>query len=261
MSEYPDIKRSVVVVRENPESGQFLCGYFTASQLIDKARLTEHMKRSLTYYMIPGVLVQLDALPLTSNGKINKKALPEPEFTAEKRNFAEPETELQKQLCAMFAKAIGAEKVGIDENFFEIGGTSLSASKVAMQAMTANLPIVYSDIFDNPTVEALERRILSQGGKGPEVKAAAVEVKLEGVAKALAHNAAGFVEEITYTDIGNVLLTGATGFLGVHVLKELLKDESSSVYCLVRRGKSGKRRPTAQKYAGLLLRRSHGRAV
>lgn len=238
MSEYPNIKRSVVAVRENPGAGQFLCGYFTASQLIDKARLTEHMKRSLTYYMIPSVLVQLDALPLTSNGKINKKALPEPEFTAEKRNFAEPETELQKKLCAMFAKAIGAEKVGINENFFEIGGTSLSASKVAMQAMTANLPIVYSDIFDNPTVEALERRILSQGGKGAEVKAAAAEVKLEGVAKALAHNTADDLEEVDYTDIGNVLLTGATGFLGVHVLKELLKDEGSSVYCLVRRGEA-----------------------
>ena len=238
INEYPHISRSIVLVKENPKSGQFLCGYFTASEKIDKDKLTEHMKRSLTYYMIPSVLIQLDTMPLTANGKINKKALPEPEFTAEKRKYVAPKNNLQEKLCKMFANALGAEKVGIDENFFEIGGTSLSASKIAMRALTENLPIAYGDIFDNPTVEMLEQHILKQQGKEVKAEKKENDVVLEGVDKALMYNTAKYVDEVEYTDIGNVLLTGATGFLGVHVLYEIIKHTNSSVYCLVRKGRA-----------------------
>lgn len=236
MNEYPQISRSVVLVKENPKSGQFLCGYFTASAQIDKGELTEHMKRSLTYYMIPSVLIQLDSLPLTPNGKINKKALPEPEFTVEEREYTAPKNDLQKRLCDMFANALGAERVGIDENFFEIGGTSLSASKIAMRALTENLPIAYGDIFDNPTVELLEQHILKQQGKSVQAEEKQEEVVLEGADKALQYNTPQYVDEVEYTDIGDVLLTGATGFLGVHILNEIIKHTKSRVYCLVRRG-------------------------
>lgn len=238
MNDYPQISRSVVVVKENPQSGQFLCGYFTATQQIDKNSLTEHMKRSLTYYMIPSVLIQLDALPLTPNGKINKKALPEPEFTAEEREYTAPKNELQKRLCDMFANAIGTDKVGIDENFFEIGGTSLSASKIAMRAMTENLPIAYGDIFDNPTVEMLEQHILNQNNKQTHTKEKQAEIILDREDKALRYNTAQFVDEVVYTDLGNVMLTGATGFLGIHVLMELIKHTDYAVYCLVRRSEA-----------------------
>lgn len=235
MNDYPQVSRSVVLVMENPQSGQFLCGYFTAPQQVDKNKLTEHMKRSLTYYMIPSVLVQLDALPLTANGKINKKALPEPEFTAREREYTAPRNELQKRLCKMFANAIGTDRVGIDENFFEIGGTSLSASKVAMRAMLEKLPVVYGDIFDNPTVEMLERHVLGQGHSPSDGGEKQTEAALEGENKALFYNVPQFVDEVAYTDIGNVLLTGATGFLGVHVLREIIAHTDAAVYCLVRR--------------------------
>ncbi|MGN0501381.1 MAG: amino acid adenylation domain-containing protein, partial [Ruminococcus sp.] len=213
MNEYPNVSRSVVLVKENEKSGQFLCGYFTANDTVDKDKLTEHMKRSLTYYMIPSVLIQLDTMPLTANGKINKKALPEPEFNVEKKEYKAPKSDLQEKLCKMFANALGAEKVGIDENFFEIGGTSLSASKIAMRALTENLPIAYGDIFDNPTVEMLEQHILKQQGKSAQSEEKQEEVVLEGVDSALQYNTPQFVDEVEYTDIENVLLTGATGFL------------------------------------------------
>lgn len=239
MNSYPDILRSVVVVKENPKTGQFLCGYFTASAEIDKEKLTAHMKRSLTHYMIPGVLVQLDSFPLTANGKINKKALPEPELTVRERHHAAPVNELQKKLCAMFANALGTDEVGIDEDFFECGGTSLSASKIAMLALTENLPIAYGDIFDNPTVEMLEKHILRQQGRAEAAEESHEErenTAPEGIEKALMHNTSKYVDEIKYTDIGDVLLTGSTGFLGVHVLRELITNTGSKVYCLVRKG-------------------------
>lgn len=238
MNDYHTVLRSVVLVKENPQAGQFLCGYFTASESVDKESLTKHMKRSLTHYMIPSVLIQLDSLPLTNNGKIDKKALPEPEFTVEKKEFLAPKNELQKTLCDMFAGVLGTDRVGINENFFEIGGTSLSASKIAMRAMTENLPIAYSDIFDNPTVEMLEQHILKQQGKSAQAEEKQEEIKLEGIDSVLQYNTPKFVDEVEYTNIGNVLLTGATGFLGIHVLNEIIKHTNSIVYCLIRKGKA-----------------------
>lgn len=238
MNDYPTVLRSVVLVKENPQAGQFLCGYFTASENVDKESLTKHMKRSLTHYMIPSVLIQLDALPLTNNGKIDKKALPEPEFTVEKKDYIAPKNDLQKKLCDMFAGALGTDKVGINENFFEIGGTSLSASKIAMRAMTENLPIAYGDIFDNPTVEMLEQHVLNQNNKQKHTEQKQNETVIEEENKALRYNTAQYVDEVVYTDIENVLLTGSTGFLGIHVLMEIIKHTNSAVYCLVRRSET-----------------------
>ena len=241
MGTYPSVTHAIVLVKGEGQQ-QYLCGYFAAEQEVDKADLTDHMKKSLAPYMIPSVLMQLPAMPLTSNGKINKKALPEPEFSTEERQYDAPVSALQKKLSQMFANALGMEKVGIREDFFALGGTSLTASKIAMKAMLENIPIAYADIFDNPTVEKLERFVLSKNGldvKEPSVEAEEeAQVELAGVAKVLSHNTNRFVDEVTSEDIGAVLLTGATGFLGIHVLKALITNTDSSVYCLIRKGKS-----------------------
>ncbi len=164
MNSFAGIKRSIVLVKGEGD-GKFLCSYYVAEQPVDEAKLVAHMKETLTGYMIPGVFMHLTELPMTVNGKVNKKALPEPQFRQKERSSKAPATDLQKQLAAMFAKALGMDFVGIDENFFEIGGTSMLASKVAMQAMVAKLPIAYKDIFANPTVEALELHVLSKSGR------------------------------------------------------------------------------------------------
>lgn len=240
MNQYPGIHQSVVLVKENPKAGQILCGYFTASETIDKEKLIQHLKQSLTYYMIPNVLTQMETFPMTANGKINKKALPEPKFAAREKNYNAPQTKLQKKLCEMFANVLGLDQVGIDEDFFEIGGTSLLASKIAMKAILEELPISYGDIFDNPTVKKLEEHVLKMQRKkeqSKEEKGKESETEPEGIGEALKYNTAVYVDEITYTDIGDVLLTGATGFLGIHVLNELIKHTQVKVYCLVRKGR------------------------
>ena len=241
MSTYPSVTHAIVLVK-GEEQQQFLCGYFAAEKAVDKADLTEHMKKSLAPYMIPSVLMQLETMPLTSNGKINKKALPEPEFSADERKYDAPVTDLQKKLAEMFANALGMEKVGIQEDFFALGGTSLTASKIAMKAMLENIPIAYADIFDNPTVEKLEHFVLSkQSLDGKDSEAAEDSRPQEeenSVGKALSHNINRFVDEVVPEDLGDVLLTGATGFLGIHVLRALLSNTESTVYCLIRKGKS-----------------------
>lgn len=261
MNRYPSVKSSVVIVREK-DSVQFLCGYFVAEKRVAIQQLTCFMQKYLTPYMVPGVLMQLDELPLTNNGKVDKRALPEPEYTEEKRNYVEPYTGLQRRLCEIFAMALGVEKIGIEDDFFENGGTSLSASKVTMKCMSAGIGVSYADLFEYKTPLALERHILEQEGAdsraeemapgtGSRAKEAAQGAdsregsrgrtdgslpEQDALGRLLAQNTVGHVDEICDDSLGDVLLTGATGFLGAHILKTMIENCDNKIYCLIRKG-------------------------
>ncbi len=229
LNSYPNITRSIILVKTNQVDGDYLAAYFTASKEIDKDDLTKHMAKSLTPYMIPKVMMQLDKIPLTPNGKIDKKALPEIEVKAEAKQIKKASNALEEKLCQIFAKALGQESIGVDDDFFDLGGTSLSASKVAMLALKENLPIAYKDIFDYSTVSELEKYINSLNG---EVTLDEKEEKCEF--EALNYNNVKYIDEIKDEyHLGNILLTGATGFLGIHVFKELLNNKKH-MYLLVR---------------------------
>lgn len=230
LNSYESVSRSIILVKTNKVDGDYLAAYYTAPYEIDKEDLTRHMAKSLTPYMIPKVLIQLEKMPLTASGKIDKKALPEPEVKKEtKGEKLLPKTELQKKLAGIFAKALGVSEVGVDEDFFDMGGTSLSASKIAMLALQENVPVAYKDVFDYSTVLDLEKHIREQS------KATKEEVKEETViVNSLDYNTVRFVNDIkNERPIGRVLVTGVTGFLGIHVLKELL-NQKKEVVALVR---------------------------
>ncbi len=238
MNQYPTVKSSVALVKEK-DSNQFLCGYFVAESQVEKQNLTCFMQKYLTPYMVPSVLMQLPELPLTNNGKVNKRALPEPEYTVENKNYVKPRTELQRKLCEIFEMALGMEQIGIEDDFFENGGTSLSASKVAMKCMSAGIPVAYADLFEYKTPLELERHIQKlQGGSAAtegEEKSSEGQSALEQV---LSCNVAEHVDEIAPSPLGNVLLTGANGFLGAHILKNMIDNEDNVIYCLMRKGKA-----------------------
>ncbi len=263
INQYPSVKSSVVLVKEK-DSVQFLCGYFVAEDQVEKQNLTSFMQKYLTPYMVPSVLMQLEELPLTNNGKVNKRALPEPEYVTESRNYVKPRTELQRRLCQIFAMALGTDKIGIEDDFFENGGTSLSASKVAMKCMSAGIPVSYADLFDYKTPLSLERFIQEKEGnakKAEEQEGAgeaqdALETMLQqntlehldeiasvyankpsfGSASQTAADGAEGLQAGKPAGSGNILLTGATGFLGAHILKTVLEDSEDKIYCLLRRG-------------------------
>jgi thioester reductase-like protein len=136
----------------------------------------------------------------------------------------------------MFKKALGLEEVGINENFFELGGNSLKAASVLMAAMVRKIPVIYQDIFDAPTVRDLETLILKKDGKEPEQPEHPEQEAVSEIG-VLSHNRNEYVDEIERGSLGDVLLTGTTGFLGSHVLQELIDHTDAKVYCLVRSGK------------------------
>ncbi len=232
---FDGVKMSKVIVRSNG-SEEYLAGYFTAEKEIDIALLTEYLKSKLTYYMVPGALMQLEKMPLTVNGKIDKKRLPDIEVTSAEREYVAPSTDLEKEFCDKFAEILNLEKVSATDHFFEIGGTSLSATKVVMYAMTKGYPIVYKDVFANPTPLKLARFITENSGFTED----ASHIKDYGysaIDALLGKNGMEYVDTIEKGEPGHILLTGATGFLGIHVLRELLKSDAGKIYCLVRKSK------------------------
>ncbi len=234
MNTFDGIERSVVLVKEN-ESGQYLCGYYSGIE-VSAESLTAHLKTKLTEYMIPGVFVYVEKFPMTGNGKVDKKNLPEPAAKVAERNGREAENELEKMFCEMFSKVLGMKKIYADDDFFVLGGTSLSASKIAMQCMMKNISVSYSDVFEYTTPEKLAQYVGSSAGDAASPNVKPIEKKATDERAVLSHNKSEYASEVTYTPINNVLLSGSTGFLGVHVLRELLESNSEKIYCLVRRG-------------------------
>lgn len=235
MAEFSDVRQSEVIVRNNGTE-DYLAAFFTSEKQIDIEELTQFMKSRLTYYMVPSVIMQIDKMPLTPNGKIDKKAFPETKKQTKKKDRRRaPKKSLEQRLCEIFSSVLSIDDIYADDNFFELGGTSLSASKVTMMLMSEGIEIKYGDIFDNPTPEDLSEFIERRDKKKSDV----IEVKVSDkkTRDALKFNKVKFTPEVKRESLGNILLTGATGFLGVHVLKELLEIENGHIYCLVRRGK------------------------
>ena len=230
---FDGVTSAVVVVRNNAVEGDHLVAYYTANKEFTKEELTAFISKTLTPYMIPKVMMKLDKMPLTPNGKVDKKALPEVQATETKRNVKLPTTELGKKIASVFSRALGIEEIGVDEDFFDLGGTSLSASKVAMLSLANNIPIAYKDVFDCPTIAQLEAHINSVSASQAEVH----EEKKEAVnEEVLAYNTIENVDEVkAERPLGVVLLTGCTGFLGSHMIKELM-NQKVQVVALVRSG-------------------------
>lgn len=249
MNRYEGIKRSVVLVK-GEGNDQFLCGYYVSENAVDTAELTAFMEKTLTKYMIPNVFVHLTSLPMTNNGKVDKRALPEPAAVERKTVGREAATDLERKLCDIFAMALGIERVYADDDFFELGGTSLSASKVAMKCMTENIPIVYANIFDNTTPAKLAAFVSDE-----QITETAAEEKKETISgdplyDVLKFNTSEYVNDISYESIGRTLVSGATGYLGIHVLKALMDSGCDKIYCLVR---SGKRQSSEERLKMLLM--------
>ena len=171
---------------------------------------------------------------MTPNGKTDVKALPEPELAISSA-FVEPVGDTERAFCDIFADILQMDKVGATDNFFELGGTSLVVTRVIIEADKAGLHVAYGDVFANPTPRQLAALITgeSSGDGLDEVTGfdySAIDRLLHG-------NTLESFRKGERQQLGDVLLTGATGYLGIHILHELIASDAGNIYCLVR-GKS-----------------------
>lgn len=228
------VKSSAVKVIEK-SGNKYITAYYTGKNIPDES-FKKFLEPLIPDYMMPSFFVHIDEMPITPGGKIDKKALPSPDINIVRDNYEAPVTALQTELCKIFEKSLGIEGVGINDNFFELGGSSLTASKVAIMCLSKNISIVYADIFKYPTVRELAD--LADNNE-PEEAVSNNEFSLYNynrIQSVISGNTIENVDMVTKEKLGDIMLTGATGFLGIHILKAYIDNYDGKVYCLVRKG-------------------------
>ncbi|WP_229807971.1 amino acid adenylation domain-containing protein, partial [Actinomadura livida] len=143
----------------------------TAGSGADSAELRRFAAGSLPDYMVPAAVVGLDALPLTSNGKLDRAALPAPDFAAKVSSRA-PRTPEEETLAGLFAEVLGLERVGVDDGFFDLGGDSIIAIQLVSRARRSGLVVTPREVFQHQTVEELAA-VARPAGEGEEIEAEA----------------------------------------------------------------------------------------
>ena len=220
--------------------------YYTMEQsatLSDEDIRTALAASSLADYMVPDAYMQMETMPMTPNGKINRKALPAPEMKRA-TEYEAPKGEKEELFCSIFSDVLKIKEVGATDNFFEIGGTSINAIKIIVEASKHGVQIVFNDIFNQKTPRALAALVqaplsspeapLSSPEGDTIAPSGAVEGAFAPLNALLAGNTLDNFREGKRQGIGDVLLTGATGYLGIHILNELLTNYHGKILCPVR---------------------------
>ena len=226
---------------------QYLFAYYTANEQINPESIIDKLTSKLPHYMVPSAALQINEIPLTINGKIDIHALPDIEFESSTA-YIEPITEQERIVCQAFSHLLLIEKVGIDDDFFKLGGNSIKAIQLTMM-LQSNIEIDVAEIFNLRTprkiaynkeithdlliskLEQIKHECANQQIKGHEKLNLAMSRKKEQYLSQIAN-----IPAVKYTTkpIQNVLLTGATGFLGCNLLNQLLTLTPYHIYLCIR---------------------------
>jgi amino acid adenylation domain-containing protein/thioester reductase-like protein len=215
---------------------EHLCAYFTADRPVDVESLKTAISKTLTRYMVPTAYLQLDRMPTTPSGKTDLKALPEPVLSA-RSGYEEPVGALERRLCGIFAAILQVDRVGATDDFFELGGTSLVVTRLIIELDKIGCHLAYGAVFDNPTPRKIAA-LLAKDHPAAEAEAAPepeiADYDYSAIDRVLAAGTFEAFRNGTPLELGRVLLTGATGYLGIHLLHELLQSGAAPITCLVR---------------------------
>ncbi|WP_095988189.1 non-ribosomal peptide synthase/polyketide synthase [Cystobacter fuscus] len=162
LRDHEAVRHAAVLVREDVPGNKYIVGYVVSSRPdgADARELQAHLRRQLPEYMVPSVIVFLEALPLTPNGKIDRRALPMPDEVGLANEYVAPRTPGEVSLARVWQEVLKVERVGVHDNFFELGGHSLLATQVVSRIRkTLGIELELRALFEAPTVEQLAARL------------------------------------------------------------------------------------------------------
>lgn len=249
---YDMIKEGAVLVKVDNTGAKYLCAYFTSERELTISEIRKYLSIKLPDYMIPTVFMQVETMPLTPNGKIDRKMLPEPSGKINTGiEYVEPQNNVEAKIADVWQSILGINKIGINDNFFHIGGSSIKAIQVVSRLME-DFEINVNHLFKYQTISELANNITVVKNNLKE-KLEDLKARLEVAATSddtvndEAEKAVSEYEEriSTYSNKNfdiknnyeNVLIAGATGYLGANLVYQMLKDTNSNLYLLLR-GKS-----------------------
>lgn len=212
-----------VIEKNNTKS---LCVYYVCKEPINLNLLKDYLTRSLPNYMIPRHYVLLDSIPLTNNGKVDKKKLPLPSDSGF-NVFIAPSTTTEKRICSVFCKLLNIDKMSVTANIFDYYMDSLTVIKAQTILYSEEYNLSSQAFYEHPSIRSLAEYIDNSSNENNSENAIQEKYisNISDITKPFA---------ITKKSYKNVLLLGATGFLGIHILYELLDKTDYNIYCIVR---------------------------
>ena len=226
------ILQSVVVVRKDSNGRQLICAFYTEKYKVDIIDIKKNILNKLPKYMLPHIFTCLNKMPLTPSGKISRKDLPEVDLenVLNDVKYIKPLTELQKKITELMEEVLNYSPIGLDDNFFDCGGDSLRAIEFVSKAHNEGIYFNLQAMFDNLTVKELCEYIEN----GEKTILQYDDNEFTDINVILEKNIIKNISVPKAVPVGNILLAGATGYLGMHILSDFLDNNSSKIYCLVR---------------------------
>lgn len=233
LDRHPNIQRSIVSTFSNQQGGKVLVAYVQTKNILLKEELYSYLKNKLPGYMVPKHIMIIDRFPLTLNGKVNRKQLPNPCMQNELTNNQElvPKTTLEGILVDIWKDVLQIKRVGLNDSFFNLGGDSLTATRLVIKMnQILGIDLSLPKLFDVPTISQLVKKIKEEKKLGMDLFTAEDLIK----DSQLPEGYQVVQDYIPLTRPRKMFFTGATGYLGAYLLNELLRETEADIYCLVR---------------------------
>lgn len=238
MQSSPLVQQSVVITLMDAKEHRYIVAYVVPAapeQNFDLSTLRKYLVDKLPAYMIPQSFVVLNKLPINTSGKVDKKLLPLPKERSllSDTTYVPPETEIEADLVQVWSQILNVENVGINDNFFNLGGHSLLVTEVLLHVKHAfKINISLKSFFDQPTISELAKLISSSHTNQVIHDLEDVPyLKYAVLAEEVQCTSSSFIDK---NKIKSALLTGATGFLGSHLLYDLYSLSTAKIFCLIR---------------------------
>ncbi|MDD4644301.1 MAG: amino acid adenylation domain-containing protein, partial [Bacilli bacterium] len=214
------INNATVSVRQSNDTiDNYLCAYYTSEKELSVQEIRNHLLDKLPNYMVPHFFNRIDNIPLTANGKVDKIRLPNISVTETvNKHYTPPRNRIDSCLVMLWKGILNVDNIGIDSNFFELGGDSLKAIQLQVRLIQYGWNLTTQDIYKYNTIRKLSDKIT-------KLDCSSLHQSKSSIAMAQPN----FPTKHVFTDLriekasfNNVLLTGATGFLGIHILDYIL---------------------------------------
>ncbi len=229
--------KEAFLMAENIKNDKTLIAFYTTRDNIDTKHIISNLRKRLPSYMIPKIIIKLNSIPLNSNGKTDKvflKSVLEEYISTNTLNEEIHYEGIYLELYNLYKEIIGKDEIYPSDSFFDIGGDSLLAVKLVTKAMAKDINITYQDVYKYSTIKELGDYLIS--GKVKESISSGIEnYDYSKIEELLKINNEQEINNSKQINMGDVLLTGVTGFLGSHILSEIMENTQSNVYCLIRR--------------------------
>ncbi len=242
-----NVSDAVVIDRMDKDNNKYLCAYTVSEKELDIREIKKGMSKLLPEYMIPQYFIQMGKIPITANGKVNRKKLPEPEIIERNEtDHVKPRNNKERIIYEAWKKVLGLNEVGIFENFFHLGGHSLTVVSL-LSELQKSFQLQVNDLFKYQTIAELAENVNENtediSEKFRQIRKMVVELGNQEENSTVIRKRKIYKEKIKKLEMidpydiveyNNVLLTGVTGYLGAYLLRDLLKEKDCTVYLPVR---------------------------